>query len=263
MQEKQKGIIDIASEVAAHAGDSVQETPKNIRLYVVEEQEILRVAYGTFFPLEPGIDLIGLSNGINNGMDIEALANAMSRLKPDVVLMGTKVLQAGLIDGLELLREKLPYLGIVLMSALYDAKGIKRLRAFAKKESTGCAFLFKHSVDTIGQLAQVVQAVSQGRIILDPGVMGGLIESSESTAATFLKGLTPRELEILNWMARGFKNQAIADIMCLEPKTIERHINSVYVKLSPTADSKDPRVNAITLYLRATGQLPSDGMAEE
>ena len=157
----------------------------------------------------------------------------------------------------------MPKVGIVLLSALYDVKGIKRLRAFAKKSGAGCAYLFKHSVDTIQQLTQVIQAVSQGRVILDPVVMEGLIESGESKAATFLKELTPRELEVLKWMAKGFKNHAIAEILCLELKTVERHINSIYSKLSPAAESKHPRVNAITLYLRATGQLPSDEMADE
>lgn len=257
----EKEIVDIAFEVAARAGEAGREAKKKTRLYIVEEQEILREAYKTFFPFEAGVDLVGLSDGTDAGIDMEVLADTLASLKPNVLLVGTKVLQTSLIDKLETLREKHPHLGIVLLSALYDVKGIKRLRAFAKKGGTGCAYLFKHSVDTMSQLVQVVQAVSQGRIILDSVVMEGLIESGESKAAIFLKELTHRELEVLNWMAKGFKNRGIAEIMGLEPKTVERHVNSIYGNLSPSAESKHPRVNAITLYLKATGQLHNDETA--
>ncbi len=232
---------------------------KKIRLYIVEEQEILREAYRVFFAYEPAIEVTGLSESAEPGRLKEALAG----LKPDVLLIGTKVLHASFVNGLEMLREGLPQMGIVLLSALYDVKGIKRLRAFAKKGGIGCAYLFKHSVDNIGQLTQVILAVSRGHVILDPVVMEGLIESAESKAATFLKELSPRELEVLNWMAKGYRNQAIADVLCVDGKTVERHINNIYSKFSPTSESKHARVNAITLYLKATGQLPGDEMSED
>lgn len=254
----QRGI----SAIPHQAGILVEGSPsraKKTRLYIVEEQEILREAYKVFFAYEPAIEVIGLSES----GEPEHLRKALSDLKPDVLLVGTKVLHASFVDGLETLREGLPQTGIVLLSALYDVKGIKRLRAFAKKGGIGCAYLFKHSVDNIGQLVQVIQAVSRGHVILDPVVMEGLIESGESKAATFLKELSPRELEVLNWMAKGFRNQAIADVLCVDGKTIERHINSIYSKFSPTSESKHARVNAITLYLKATGQLPGDEMAED
>ncbi|MBI4287300.1 MAG: response regulator transcription factor [Chloroflexi bacterium] len=254
----QRGIVDIVSPGEGQVVEVVTKVKKT-RLYIMEEQEILREAYKAFFSFEPGIEVVGLSDSL----EPDTLASTVATLKPDVLLIGTKVLQASFIDKLETLREKLPRVGIVLLSALYDVKGIKRLRAFAKKSGTGCAYLFKHSVDTISQMTQVVMAVAQGRVILDPVVMEGLIESGESKAASFLKELSPRELEVLNWMAKGFKNQAIADILCVDGKTVERHINSIYSKLSPTSESKHPRVNAITLYLKATGQLPSDEMAED
>ncbi len=257
----QMGIVNLDKEGTRQAVQAAELglRTKKTRLYIIEEQEILREAYKASLPLELGIEVVGL----DDGSDLDAQVDALISLKPNVILMGTKVLQAGFIDKLESVREKLPKVGIVLLSALYDVKGIKRLRAFAKKGGTGCAYLFKHSVDSISQLTQVIQAVAQGRIILDPVVMEGLIESGESKAAAFLKDLTPRELEVLNWMSKGFKNQTIAEILCLEPKTIERHINSIYGKLSPTSESKHARVNAVTLYLKATGQLPSDEMAEE
>jgi len=121
--------------------------------------------------------------------------------------------------------------------------------------------LLKHSIDRIGQLAQVIRAVTEGQVILDPVVMEGLIGAGEAKTA-FLKELTHRELEVLSWMAKGYRNGTIAEVLCVDPKTIERHINAIYSKLNMVTDSKHPRVSAIMLYLRATGQLPYGDCAE-
>jgi len=223
------------------------------RLYIVEEQELFREAYKAFFPSEPTIDLVGISEDRSADRLLEELAP----LNANAVLIGTKMLEPGIVEELEVLRENYPDLGLTLLSSFYDIKGIKRLREFAKKRSKGCAYLLKYSIDSIGQLTQVVHETVAGRVILDPVVMEGLIESGDAKAA-ILKELTSRELEVLNWMSKGYRNNTIAEVLCLDPKTVERHINGIYSKLSTVVESKHPRVNAVMLYLRATGQLPSE-----
>ena len=226
---------------------------RKIRLYIVEEQELLRDAYRATLPGEPTLDVVGISGDSST----EAVLGVLSALQPDAVILGTKMLQPSTIAQLETIREQFPDLGIVLLSTLYDLKGIKQLRTFTRGSSKGCAFLLKHSIDRASQLVQVVHAVTEGQVILDSVVMEGLIGAGESKTA-FLKELTHRELEVLSWMAKGYRNATIAEILCVDPKTVERHINSIYSKLNMVATSKHPRVASIMLYLRATGQLPQD-----
>lgn len=227
---------------------------KQVRLYVVEEQELLREAYQASFPTEPTINLIGMTG---EG-DTESIMSALAEMKPHTVLLGTKMLEPEVIDRLAAIRERYPYLGIVLLATLYDVKGMKQLREFTKRNSKGCAFLLKHSIDRIEQLVQVIHSVTEGQVILDPLVMEGLIGAGDSKTA-FLKDLTHRELEVLSWMAKELKNSTIADILCIDPKTIERHINSIYSKLNGTwSEDKHSRVSAIMLYLKATGQLSGE-----
>ncbi len=229
----------------------------SVKLYIMEEQEIFREAYKAFFPSEPAIELIGIAE-YRVG---QPLANEFPS-PPDVTLMGTKMLEPAVIDDLEQIRSNFPHLSIVLLSAFYDLKGIKRLREFVRKSPKGYAYLLKHSIDRISQLTQVINSVAEGRVILDPLVMEGLMDSGDRTA-TFLKELTPKELEVLNWMAKGFRNATIAEVLCVDPKTIEHHINSIYSKFGPmTESSRHPRVNAVTLYLKATGVLPTDEFPE-
>jgi len=87
--------------------------------------------------------------------------------------------------------------------------------------------------------------------------MEGLMPKPESKSPQ-LQELLPRELEVLSWVAKGYRNNTIAEVLCLEPKTVERHINNIYSKLGHFPPSKDQRVHAVTLYIKGTGKL-SDG----
>ncbi len=235
----------------------VKRTGK-LRIYISEEQQMLREAYNAFFSPQPDMEVVGSSGDTATA----SLGTVAATLKPDVMLLGFKILQPTTVEKLETIREGCPSIALVVLSAYYDVKGIKALREFSRGGGVGCAYLLKHNVDTVEQLTQVIYSVAEGRIIVDPAVMEGLIASAEAKAA-LLKELTPRELEVLSWMAKGYRNNTIAEILCLEPKTVERHINSIYSKLGGSPESKHARVHAITQYMKATGLIPSDSFEEE
>lgn len=235
-----------------------RETKKAAKLFIVEEQEIFRQAYKSYFPLEPGIELVGMSEY----NEVDAIVAALRGLSPNVLLMGTKMLCEEEVKSLETIREQCPDLSLVLLSSLYDVKGIKRLREFVRGGSRGCAYLLKYSIDTMSQLIQVIHSVLDGRVILDPIVMEHLIDAGE-TKASALRELSARELEVLNLMAKGCKNETIAEILCVEHKTVERHINSIYSKLGTNTEAKHQRVHAVMLYMQATGQLPGTTFIKE
>ena len=229
-----------------------------LALFIAEEQQLLREAYQTFFVPHPQIEVVGSSGDT----DVVSLTKAVTSLQPNVLLLGIKILLPDSVEKLHALREAWPETAIVLLSAYYDVKGITALRQFSIGGSVGCAYLLKHTIDTVDQLTQVIFSVSERRIILDPTVMEGLITTTE-TKGSFLNDLSPRELEVLSWMSKGYRNRTIAEILCLESKTVERHINNSYSKLGHIPDSKDQRVHSITLYLRGTGQLPEDDSGDE
>lgn len=241
---------------------SYQEMPmtngnKKIRLFLAEEQQLLREAFQSFFSSHPVVEVVGVT-GDTSG---ESLIGAALSLNASTMLVGIKTLQPSTVEQLEMVREACPDVGIVLLSASYDMRGIKSLRQFSRGLTVGCAYLLKHTIDTVDQLTQVIASVHEGRIILDPAVMEGLITAGE-TSSVFLKELSPREMEVLSWMAKGYRNNTIAEVLCLEPKTVERHINSIYSKLGNSGDSRHPRVYAITLFLKAAGLLTGEHFIE-
>ena len=235
----------------------MSKTHQKVRLYIAEEQQLLREACQSFFFSSSEVEVVGTSDETEG----TSVARAVVALGSDVALIGVKVLQPSVVAELESLRSKCPGLGIVLLSASYDVKGITGLREFSKGGAIGCAFLLKHTIDTVEQLTQVVTSVAQGRIIVDPAVMEGMLASADGKSS-YLKDLSPRELEVLSWMAKGYRNNTIAQVLCLEPKTVERHINNIYSKLGGVFDNTHSRVYAVTLYLKATGQLPADDIEE-
>ena len=229
------------------------DSNSKIKVYIAEGQEILRDAYVPRLAADPRIEVVG-SSGDTLAESVLAAAKA---LNPDVILLGEKSVKEDTVDSLASLREQYPSAALVLLSASYDTHGIRRLREFSRGNSVGCAFLLKQTIDTVAQIAQVILSVTEGRVILDPQILDGLIAAGDSSSA-FLKELSRRELEVLSWMAKGFRNDTIAEVLSLEPKTIERHINSIYSKLGDTPQSKHPRLYAVMPYMRATGMLPPE-----
>jgi DNA-binding NarL/FixJ family response regulator len=225
-----------------------------VTLFLAEEQEILRKWFLASFNDRPSLTLVGSSDGVSS----ESLISAGLELRPQVVVLGVKELQPATVEMLDLLHEACPEIGLVLLFSLYSQRGMSCLKEFSRDASGGRAYLPKHTIDTIEQLEQTVHWVARGSVIIDPSVMEGLFKTEE-TLGESLDGLSPKTIEVLKWLAMGHNNQAIADILSRDTKTIERHINKIY----STFDADDqsglhPRVNATLMYLRAVGLITTE-----
>ena len=241
-----------------HAGQPLQPATgtgkKTITIYVAEEQQILREAYQSFFSTQSGIEVLASSGDTS----AESLVEAASNLEPDVMLIGVKAIQPDTVENLEILRDACPRVGLVLLFAFSDDSGITALREFSRDVSVGRAYLLKHTVDTVEQLTQAIYSVAEGRIIVDPTVMEALVSPGDGKSG-ILKDLSPRALEVLGWVARGYRNDSIADVLSRDVKTIERHINNIYSTLLGTEEEPGhPRVRAALMCLRATGLLSTE-----
>jgi two-component system nitrate/nitrite response regulator NarL len=236
-----------------HPEGAERQNANKVKLLIAEEQELFREAYQSFFSRHPNIEVIDISGDT----DGELLVGKARALKPDVILLGIGVLQPASVKTLVMLRESCPEVALVLLSASYDVSGFNTLRRLSRRASSGRAYLLKHTMNSVRDLTHVILGVAKGRITIDPAVMDRLMAGTDSP--TFLvKDLSPRELEVLDLMAKGYRNSSIADTLYLELKTVESHVNSIFSKLGDCPDTKDMRVHAITLYLTAMGRLPPE-----
>ena len=226
-----------------------------VRLYVVEEQEIYREIFREIFrsvlPLKTPVELLNVSSNGHNG----ALRQAVNELSPDVVLLSIKKLEVSIVEELEQVRIDHPRIGIVLLLVFCSNQDIELLRRLAQKGEGGMALFLKQSLDQIEQLCRAIVAVSQRQVILDPPLATFMFAGKPE--CPFLKQLTAREMEILNLLAQGYTNAAIAQTLYIEIKTVEHHLNSIYSKLKDDFEFSDKhlRVSAAKLYLETMGYL--------
>ena len=76
-----------------------------------------------------------------------------------------------------------------------------------------------------------IQAVANGRSVIDPKIIDGLLAERARTSASPLDELTVREREVLAEVATGKSNAAIASLLFLTKRAVEKHINAIFMKL--------------------------------
>jgi len=93
-----------------------------------------------------------------------------------------------------------------------------------------------------------LRQVRAGQSVLDPGIVDSLILRRSNIA---IEDLTIREVEVLEQMAHGLSNSAIADALCVSVKAIEKGVTTIYRKLNLTDQNLvDRRVAAAVIFLR-------------
>lgn len=225
-----------------------QET---VRLYVVGEEKIRYEVCQAVLGLKTPVKLLGY---INN-RDIRALKPALSKRSPDVVLAIFKKLEMHLLKEFEQIRTDYPKIGVILLLDSCGAQDIELLRRLALIKGTGGTALFlKQPEDKMDWLHSVITAVSQGQFIVDTPLAAFMFAGKPGD--TFLKQFTPRELEILNLLADGYTNTAIATTLYIDIKTVEHHLNNLYSKLKADHEFHDKhlRVSVAKLFLEAVGE---------
>jgi DNA-binding NarL/FixJ family response regulator len=153
-------------------------------------------------------------------------------------------------EGLEAaiaIRDRHPSTAVLLLSAHVETRhAIRLLRA----DASGVGYLLKDRVMREADLLDAIRRVASGGSVIDPEVVGELLGRARPHGP--LDELTPRERGVLALMAEGRSNQAIAEQLVLELKTVEGHIRTIFSKLGLEPEpSAHRRVLAVLTYLRS------------
>ena len=180
-----------------------------------------------------------------------ALASADDAKRPEVVVIDIRMPPTHTDEGVRAalaIRDEHPATGVVVLSEHASPSYAYALLGGAT--TTGIGYLLKERVSDLQQLAGALRSVATGGSVVDPLVVQELIAARRVLADSPLGALSERELEVLAAMAEGLSNAAIAARTYASERTVEKHINTIFTKLT-LANEPDTnrRVKAVLMYL--------------
>jgi DNA-binding NarL/FixJ family response regulator len=182
--------------------------------------------------------------------DLDSLLDAVEECHPDVVVTDIRMPPTHSDEGIRvaaLLRERHPEVGVVVLSNYAEA-GFAT--ALMESGSEGRAYLLKERVHSRTQLASAIHSVAAGGSVMDAKIVEPLVAAKSRSGRSPMGELTAREREVLAEIAQGKSNAAIAESLVLTKRAVEKHINSIFLKLN-LSDVEDvsKRVKAALLFL--------------
>jgi DNA-binding NarL/FixJ family response regulator len=219
-----------------------------MRLVFAEDSFIVREGVKALLQAIDGFDLVDVVEGPE-----ELLASVDEHL-PDVVLTDIRMPPTRTDEGIRAaleIRQRHQDIGVLVLSQYVEPDYALRL---FESGTDGLGYLLKERIGDMDQLVDGIRRVADGGSVIDPKVVDALIEGRGMARRSKLSRLTDRELEVLEEVATGKSNAAIAEALFLSVRAIEKNINSIFTKLDlhPEPDV-NRRVQAVLLYLTEQG----------
>ena len=196
-----------------------------IRVLIADDHPIVREGFGAIVNAEPDIEVVAqASNGI------EALEHAAAT-DPSVALMDLRMPRMGGVEAIRQLRRTNPNLRAIVLTTYDDDDAIyEAIRAGAR------GYLLKDVRPK--DLVRAIRTVHAGRSLLQPVVVERLLDrlgpEDPADETPPFEALTPREVEVLQIMARGARNRDIAQELVISERTVKIHVANIIAKLAVT-----------------------------
>ena len=169
---------------------------------------------------------------------------------PEVAIVDIRMPPTQTDEGLQAarrIREQYPGTGVLVLSQYLETGYALELLS---ESAEGVGYLLKDRVADIDAFVGAVRRVGEGGSALDPAVVSQLVGRQRRDDP--VAGLTPREREVLELMAEGRSNQAIADALVVTERAVEKHVTNIFGKLGlPSAPDDHRRVLAVLAYIRS------------
>jgi DNA-binding NarL/FixJ family response regulator len=215
-----------------------------IRVVVADDNYLAREGIRRVLEEEEDIEIVATCS------DLATLRSAVDETRPDVVLSDIRMPPTKTDEGIQIaaeLRSTHPGIGVVILSQYAEPLYATKL---LQESSDGRAYLLKDRVQYRSDLCRAVRAVADGGSVIDSRIVELLLAARRRRTDSRFDTLTPREQEILALIAEGWSNAGISEQLVITKRAVERHINSIFSKLSlGEGENFSRRVKATLLYL--------------
>jgi DNA-binding NarL/FixJ family response regulator len=186
-----------------------------------DDHEVVREGLRTLLSRHAGLAVVGEAASMKEA--IEAAAKA----KPDVVIMDVRLPDGSGVEACRAIREARPETHVIMLTSYADDEAL-----FASIVAGASGYLLKQ---TRGQaVVDAIEAVAQGRSLLDPDVTGKVLERvrrGREQEDPALASLTDQERKVLEQLAEGKTNREIGAALFLSEKTVKNYVSRILDKL--------------------------------
>jgi len=192
-----------------------------VRVLIADDHAIVREGLRTILGFQEGVEVVGEAS---DGQEVVSLAESLA---PDVVLMDIRMSKLDGVEATRRIKAQNPQIGVIVLTNYDDDRYV-----FEGIEAGASGYLLKDI--SSDHLAEAIRRVAQGESLMAPSVLRKVLDEFAHRAEERElphEGLTPRELEVLQALARGLKNEEIAQELFITEKTVKSHLGSVFSKL--------------------------------
>jgi DNA-binding NarL/FixJ family response regulator len=199
-----------------------------IRILIADDHPVFR--FGLRALLESQTDMLVLEE-VESG---EQAVQMVKSLEPDLVLMDVNMVGLNGIEATRQITTTTPDTAVLIITMFDDDTVFTAMQAGAR------GYLLKGAQGD--ETLRAIRAVANGEVIFSPGVaeqmMAYFARGMETTPEAPFPDLTPRECEVLELLAQGLTNSAIAEKLVLSPKTVRNQVSNIFSKLQVATRSE-------------------------
>ncbi len=209
--------------------------PSIIRMVIVDDHPLMRDGLRALAASLPDIDVVGEAG------DGEAAHREVQLTHPDVVIMDLNMPGTNGVDATRAIMRSSPGTRVLVLTMLEDDDSV-----FAAMRAGASGYVVKGAQQE--EILRSIRAVAAGQAVFGPSVASRIIDffargHQAATAAAPFPELTSREREVLDLVAAGRSNTAIAQQLVISTKTVSNHISAIFAKLS-VADRAEAIIRA-------------------
>ena len=214
-----------------------------MRVVIAEDSPLLREGIASFVRGE-GIEVVAEAS------NPEELLAAVDLHEPDVAIVDIRMPPTQTDEGIQAaheIRRRHPAMGVVLLSQHVEVGVATQVLAEAPQR---LGYLLKDRVSDPADFAGALRRVAAGGTALDPQIVSGLLADPAKDGR--LDALSPREREVLAFVAEGRSNKAIGERLAITQAAVQKHVSTIFNKLGlPAGQDDDRRILAVLAYVRS------------